>query len=79
MEWGQETAPTAGSARLGESAKCLVPVHGKVLNGGLDLGEAMMEDDRQRRLVSLPHGVGSCGLSAYVAGNTILLDGGYCA
>ncbi len=38
-------------AGLGDRADRFGPVHGKVLNSGLDLAEAAMEDDGERRVV----------------------------
>ena len=50
-EFREETAQEAGLAGFGDRADRFIPVHGKVLDRGLDSAEAAMEDDRERHVV----------------------------
>ena len=63
LEWGRgrpgpggrrvgfavSSAPDRVSAGSGDRTEGLATIHGEVLNGGLDVGEAPMEDDGERR------------------------------
>ena len=49
MGFAVSSAPDRVSAGSGDRAEGLATIQGEVLNGGLDVAEAPMEDDGERR------------------------------